>query len=275
MKAKKSALIILVILIAASLSIALVSFAQEDQSKNDVSNSDSLLSSDLQKNEEAANKPPDVTTTAVDASSEKADRPYERTRINDPRRRDIYNFKPEDVEELLEEGYSLQDILKADEIGNRIYEDPKILLQRKKDENKDLEEIEKDIRSERRQSSLKVLKEKYPEEYQKLLDEQFNEEDQFLILAFEDIYGTESFEGLIDGYKQKGRLVFKEKATKMHSGVSKEKMEQYGLSEEETAGLSKATMDQIIRNCEQHNLPVKETLQKIQAAGQSQRSSEQ
>lgn len=59
--------------------------------------------------------------------------------------KDIYNFSGNDIEKLLIEGYSVEDIILADNIGNEIVVDPKELLKKSKEENKKLDEIKSEI----------------------------------------------------------------------------------------------------------------------------------
>lgn len=75
----------------------------------------------------------------------------------------------EKIQELVEQGYSIEDIFMAYEIANRIYQDPEEMLRRKVETGKTLEEIKDEILEGKTKKRIELVKGKYPKEYQELV----------------------------------------------------------------------------------------------------------
>lgn len=88
----------------------------------------------------------------------------------------------EKIQELVEQGYSIEDIFVAYEIANRIYQAPEEMLRRKVESGKTLEEIKEEILEEETKKRIKLLKDKYPQEFQELVNQGHSENEIVILL---------------------------------------------------------------------------------------------
>lgn len=149
---------------------------------------------------------------------------YQSTRTTvDPDRKvnDRYNFDEQAIEELMNKGYSLQDIFEADEIGNEIQEDPFVLLEKKETSEKSLTEIKEDILKDRKEKANSHLKKKYSKEFDQLTKDKMKEEEIVSFLAYIDMSGQKLTNDLVKEYRKKGTELFKE--IKLQDNDSKNK----------------------------------------------------
>lgn len=123
---------------------------------------------------------------------------------------DLYNFNAEDIDRLLKEGYSVQDIIDSDEIGNQIGIDPTDLLKMKKGSKKDLKEIRDDILKDRKEKVKEYLKNKYPDAYKKLKDKNLSDDEISCFFGEMDVNDVQPTDELISGYVAQGDKVFQE-----------------------------------------------------------------
>ncbi|AEG61160.1 hypothetical protein [Desulforamulus ruminis] len=175
---------------------------------------------------------------------------------------DTYHIEGEELANLIQEGYSVSDIFKADELANKIHEEPKNLLKRKKELDKNWEEVEKKLFTERAEKFITKFKSKYPKESKQLEDQGFSEEEQFTLLAMYDQQMVSSIEELTKSYKQNGEEGLKNiiKNPRLHGKISKEKMDKYGLTEQDTKGLSEDMIEKMEMISQEVNVPVKELI---------------
>ncbi|HBQ26817.1 MAG TPA: hypothetical protein DD791_10530 [Syntrophomonas sp.] len=188
----------------------------------------------------------------------------------DPYKNDRYNTSQEELAELLDSGYTLEDIFKADEIGNHLKEDPKNILQNKKDKNLKWDEVEKEIVRERAEKYLSKLKDKHPQEFVKLQSAKLSPEEQFTLLAIYDRKLTPSFEQLLNEYQKNGEEALKSiaKNPKSYGKVSQEKMDKYGLTEKDVEGLTDDIIERMEIASQRANVNVKEFVKGHQKAKQ-------
>lgn len=128
---------------------------------------------------------------------------------NDSKESDIYNFDKNDVEELINQGFTVEEIIEADALGNEILEEPKEILKQKRKTKTDLNKIKEDKVNQKNKEILDKLVKKYPEEAAVLDRKGFSDEDKLEILTHEDVYGIESFDDFISQYQSKGQKVLK------------------------------------------------------------------
>ncbi|HJV47462.1 MAG TPA: hypothetical protein VJ824_17220, partial [Bacillota bacterium] len=180
----------------------------------------------------------------------------------DPFKNDRYHLTQQDIEELLKNGHSIEDIFKADEIGNHINEDPKNLLAKKKEKGTKWEDMEETVTNERAEKFLGQLKEKHPKEFQQLQNQGLKQDEQFVLLSMYDRHLASGMQELIDTYKKDGNEGINRilQNPKQHSNVSKEKIDALGLTADDADGLSEDEIDRIKNLSEKTNIPLKELL---------------
>lgn len=171
-----------------------------------------------------------------------------------------YNLSKEDIEKLIKEGHSIKDILKADEIGNEINEDPKDLLSIKKENKKDLEIIKNEIFDERKKNNIEKLSKKYQTEYEEMINEGLDEEQQLEMLAFIDNISVDSVKEFIKDYKKDGKKVFKEYSKKTKKNVSDDKLSKYNLTTKDVEGLTDEMFNKLEELAEKNNLSVNQLI---------------
>jgi hypothetical protein len=155
-------------------------------------------------------------------------------RANSKSTKDLYNLGEDEIETLLESGFSIQDIYEADEISNELFVNPVELLNMKKESNKSLTELRSDIINQRKESSNNYLKNKYKNDFKTLQEQGLNEEEIFSLLAYADINNLQVNKELIMNYKNKGSDVFKAGKNKLSDDTKKK----YGITDNDSAKLS-------------------------------------
>ena len=128
---------------------------------------------------------------------------------------DVYDLDEKEIEQLINKGYSLEDIFEADEIGNEIYEDPMTLLKKKKDTRRTLEDIKDEILKDRKEKSTEYLKKKFDKDISKLQKDKMKDDEIISFLAYLDMTGQQLTDDLIKEYRKKGKDLFKE--MKLHN----------------------------------------------------------
>lgn len=68
----------------------------------------------------------------------------------------LYTVDKEEVKSLVEKGYSIKEIVEADAIGNLIFVEPNVMLDKKGKSKKSLEQVKNDILKERNKKENKV-----------------------------------------------------------------------------------------------------------------------
>lgn len=121
--------------------------------------------------------------------------------------KDNFNFNQEDVKSLIESGHSLEDIIKADALGNKIMADPKELLHEKMENNKNWEDIEKESVESSTKENLEKLVKAHPEVAEKLeFEKNFSPKEKLGLLSYYDnlINSSLTIEEIIKEYKNSG-----------------------------------------------------------------------
>jgi hypothetical protein len=170
---------------------------------------------------------------------------------------DLFDLGREDIQELLESGFSMKDIIEADELGNDIAEDPKELLEHKKNSDQSFEQIKEDILKERKEDNRKYLKNKYEKEYKEIKGKSFNDEDTYTLLSYMDVYGEKLTKDLMKDYKEKGTKSFKNSNKEELSKATKNK---YNISDKDATGLTEEIIKMIEKVSEDTGEPVKKLI---------------
>jgi hypothetical protein len=177
---------------------------------------------------------------------------------------DIFSYSQEEMEQLLEQGYSIEDIVKADEVGNRLIEEPKKLLEMKADSKKDWTGIEKEVQNSRNHEYVSKMKEKYPDEYKKLAKEKFSDEDMSKIFTYIHHNNVASVDSLISSYKTQGESALKYSESSADKiKVSKSYMDKLGLSESDIKGLSDESLKTIEEIAKKKGITAKELVKQV------------
>jgi len=175
----------------------------------------------------------------------------------------LFDYTQDDLEKLLTDGYSMEDIFKAGEVGNRILEDPKKLLEEKRSSNKEWADVEKAVENERKQDYLNKMQQKYPDVYAKFVKENLSQSDMSLIFAYVNNYEVKSIDSLINEYKTKGKEALVSNKANKKNIVTKEKMDEYGLSPQDVEGLSDEMIDRVAIMSQESNISVKDLLKQL------------
>ena len=173
---------------------------------------------------------------------------------------DRYNLDKDDIEEMLNSGYSIKQIFEADEAGNRIQENPESLLERGKQEKKELKDIEKEIKSERKQKQFDELKVKYPKEYEQLKTEKLKDNEITNLLIFYDLNDVKSITELAGEYGKNGDKALVKALKAKTTTLSTTKMKEYGIAAGDTNGLSDDILSRMEELSKKTNKPVKELI---------------
>ncbi|WP_347487983.1 hypothetical protein ABDB91_12165 [Desulfoscipio sp. XC116] len=179
---------------------------------------------------------------------------------------DKYHIGKDEMEELIKEGHSIADIFKLDELANRLDEDPQKLLALKKGKNQSWEQVEKSLLMERAEKYLAKLKEKHPEEYEQLQARGLSLEEQFTLMAMYDKHIAPTMQELIKTYEQDGEggLTNIIKNQKPVTNVSKEKIDKYGLTQQDTEEISDEIIQKMEMLSQKTDIPVKELIKGYQ-----------
>ncbi|MDR0269130.1 hypothetical protein [Paenibacillus sp.] len=119
------------------------------------------------------------------------------------KKKDVFNLTKEQIERLISEGYSIEDVYKLDELSNELLIDPETLSKKKKELQLDWDSLKTTIQKAQLDEHLLQFKEKFPNEYGVLMIEKFNNNDNFMLLSmFEQGKGT--IDELIGRFKAKG-----------------------------------------------------------------------
>lgn len=150
---------------------------------------------------------------------------------------DKHNITREQVDKLFNEGFSLQDLLKADELANIWDVDPLQLLEEKK--QSEWTSIENRLQLAKYGPLVDELKRKHPDAGKLLDKEILTLGEQFSLLALVDQSLVPDMKDALDRYLAKGREGIAEihRENRFYGKVSKTNMEKYGLTEKEAIGL--------------------------------------
>lgn len=176
---------------------------------------------------------------------------------------DLYSYTQKDIEDLLNKGYSIEDIIKADEVGNRLRENPAKLLEMKEKGKKDWDAIEKGVESERKQNYLSGMQQQKPEMYNRLKNEKFTDDDMALIFAYMNNNEAASLDGIIKEYKARGKEALKADTKK---AIDETKLEQYGLKKDDVQGLSDEMLEKLEQVAKDRGVPIKELAAEFKAS---------
>ncbi|BCJ92671.1 hypothetical protein acsn021_02400 [Anaerocolumna cellulosilytica] len=268
MKHKKIIAITLCVgLLASSFSGYLTGYSKNEKNKLTIKKYDSSLdnsglttlpSVDLVEIESEAiipeNTPYHKNTSISDMEGEIM---YKGTKVTlNPEGKDVYSIGKEEIEAMMQEGYSVVDIFEADKISNETGIAPEILLEKKTDSSKSLAEIKKEILEENREKTYEKLKDTYKKEYEKLKNKKLKETEIMNLLAYADVNNIKVTDELIVTYQKSGEKLFQ--STMNESKVNQGTKEKYQLSDAETKGLTQELMSKLELLSQKTGKPVEE-----------------
>lgn len=195
---------------------------------------------------------------------------FEGQRISiDPEAEDFFELEPEEISQLLQEGYTVEDIYLADELGNELGEHPMDLLQEKDNQKKlDWKAFEESVKDEIRNEQFESIKKEYAEEMTQLQAAGLSEEMQFTLLLYAKT-NHESIDDVLKNYKKDGEKAVKTKKNHKKHSVSKENLKKYNLKESEVIGLTDDILDRLVQVAKATNKDVKKVIQDYQQEAQS------
>lgn len=181
--------------------------------------------------------------------------------------KDIYTYSKSDLEELVKQGYSIKNIYEADKVGNSILVNPKTILKRSKDENKDVEGVKQEIISERQTNVLRTLQSKYPNEYNQMVQQQLDDNQKRRLLEFIDRNDVKSVDTLISDYKVNGDQALTKYKNLKTNTVSQDNINKYNLTQDDVKFLNDNTIKNIENVSQKTGIPVKDIIAKMQNKG--------
>ncbi len=191
----------------------------------------------------------------------KSKRSREQTSLED----DAYKLSDEELLELLHSGYSIKDILKADELANTYYIDHKTLLEKKRNSNKDWDSVLRDIEEDRASSRLNKLKADFPDEYIVAQEAGLQPGEIKLVLAVLQKYEDVSVEELINAMKSQDKkavhTLLKSKKEKV-ADIPKDRLSQLGLTQSDIEGISLEEFQQFEKVSKNMKVTVKDLIEK-------------
>jgi hypothetical protein len=135
----------------------------------------------------------------------------------------IFKLNAKEIENYMEKGYSMQDIFEADELGDKIVEEPKKLLDQKAESKDSVVEIAEGIMSDKKETAITDLKNKYKDEYSKLSEQNFKDNEIVSLLMYIDVNSLKLTNDLITKYKNEGEELFQSVAIDKLSDKYKKK----------------------------------------------------
>lgn len=253
-------------LILSSLNGIFISYANND-AKNKVSNNElSMVQAPAQNIIELE---PDLSEISIISDKDDVNSKnegfiiYEGSKlILDPdNSRDAFNINKEDVENLVKKGFTVQEIFEADDIANEIYEDPIKLLERSKSSDKPMKEVKSEILKERKDNTIKELTTKYGNEYKKLQNEKFAEDEIITFFEYIESNNLKFTNELMKEYKTKGQEFFRENKKSNLTDATKK---QYSLSDKEAEGLTEDVIATLNSISKKENKSLKELIKDYQ-----------
>jgi predicted double-glycine peptidase len=168
-----------------------------------------------------------------------------------------YNIGDEEIEKLLKEGYSIQEIEEADQISNEIGEDPINLLESAKISGKKLNDIKEEKLKEIKESCINSIKSKYPDDYEKLKKENMKDDDIIIIMSYAEANNLQLSDELIKEYKM-NNISFSKAGN--GNSVSDKTKKKYKITEKDAEYLTEDIIMQLEDIAEKSGKPVKELI---------------
>jgi hypothetical protein len=174
------------------------------------------------------------------------------------------NLSQADIAAMFQQGYSMEEIRKAEELGNKFHEDPKNLLKEKKAIRKNWADLEKS-RMDQLYTVSDSLKEKYPNQLNQLINAGYSTKDQAILLSMLSLKSNVSIDTLIENYKKNGEswALNEIEADSVKRKVSVEKMKKNGLTDLDVEGIDEGTFDKLDSASKKTKRPLKDMLQDI------------
>lgn len=167
---------------------------------------------------------PVTLATEVSGDEQEVEPVYEGSRLSlheNPEQHDWYSLTAEQMEQYLQEGFTIADLYEADAIANELIIDPEVLLSLKKEE----EDWEKVKATAQEQNAQKIVKEvysvKYPKEYKELSKLKLSSREQLMLLSYYDRDRTVSMKELTQTFQEAPSEFLKSHADVMTSFASR------------------------------------------------------
>jgi hypothetical protein len=254
------------IMAAKAISKATTSNSNQVQKEAVVYSSNTNTDTDTDSNNITANsKVTDTFNNANQTNSSNNDVIYKskRTYFQDPNTvKDKYHIGKEEIEKFLSDGYSVKDILEADDIGNQNDIDPAILLSRKQQENKSLNTIKEEILKEKTHDIYAKVKGVYAKEFKQFEDENLDENDQMVIFSYTYDNAIDINKNLIKEYKKGGRKALENSAKKYKDNVLQKLKQENNISDADAEGLTGRMILDLKQNAKDSKQPLTNVLNK-------------
>ncbi|MCT2197493.1 MULTISPECIES: hypothetical protein [Paenibacillus] len=174
--------------------------------------------------------------------------------------KDLYQVTQDQMEQLLSEGYAIEDLYRLDELANKQLIDPMALAKRKADSGLDWDELEVILVQEMEQKQLNELAKAHPQPYAQFKKEQLKDEDILnLLIAYDTGKGTVA--ELLGAYKTGG-----EKAVASYQSKSEKQLMQTNNAKTITSSVDTDTLERIRSLSKETGISETELLRQLQAA---------
>ncbi|THF73414.1 hypothetical protein [Cohnella fermenti] len=189
----KKALMGVLLLGAAAISLVGLAWAQDNEGKDDP----------LSHLERRSIEISDPTAGKKDPIIEEIKAKAEANRKSRLHQKDQFNYTKEDLEELFEAGASIEDIYRSDQLGNEWLTDPKSLIEEKRSQNKSWASVEGDIKKQK-ETELAVLGKKHSKAQAAFKNQKISTAEKIEILQTLEEQGDTSLDQALSTYQTKG-----------------------------------------------------------------------
>ncbi|WP_240419723.1 hypothetical protein [Paenibacillus periandrae] len=169
---------------------------------------------------------------------------------------DKYRYTSKDIQELFQQGFTIDDLLKSDELGNTWGIAPRDLLKMKKEKQLNWEQIEDNLSKEKLSSTLQKYTSKFSKEIQQLDSEHVPISDQIAILDLVDKGRAPSFPIVLEAYKSSGMKSIEGYLIedKYYNVIPKDDLDKLGLTEEDVQGLNSDDLKRIEQRTKENGI---------------------
>ncbi|TBL69887.1 hypothetical protein [Paenibacillus thalictri] len=180
---------------------------------------------------------------------------------------DKYNFKSNDIQELFKQGYSIDDLIRADALANDWDIDPKKILKDKREKGLDWKQVDENIQKEKLSETIQKYKNKHAHEIKQLDEADVPLQDQIALLSLLEKRIAPPVEQIIQQYKKDGAQIIGKyiQENKIYENHSKPQqfMNKHKLSEAEIQGFSEEDLDKLEKVSKDNNVELKELIKNI------------
>jgi hypothetical protein len=176
-----------------------------------------------------------------------------------------HSITNKDVEKYFKEGFTLKELLEAEDLASKHAMPISEILKLKKEGNLTFKEISTNLSQQNIITHFENLKQKFPSEYKKLENTQLSVYEQAELLSLYSDYQHININKLIENYVQYGNTAIKEvvKKEKVNKKPSKDLVERLGLKMEEAQGFSEDMLIKFEAISKKNNIPVAKVIQQF------------